>query len=113
MKHKGLNQLLSAATINDQFCSILLRDPAQALATGYFGYSFSLTPEERDLVMGIQVQRLEDFAAQIHCWMGGNGNGHNGNGNGHNGNGNGHNGNDHGSNGHQPQHFGLATLDRV
>lgn len=92
MKHKGLNQLLCAATVNVRFRDTLLRDPAQALATGYFDQIFSLTQEERSLVTGIQARRLEDFAAQVHSWIQskGNGrNGHNGNGNG-NGNGKGH-----------------------
>lgn len=119
MKHKGLNQLVSAATVNGRFCSTLLRDPAQALAVGYFGHSFSLTPEERDLVIGIQAQRLEDFAAQIYSWMrlGGNGHNRNGhNGNGHNGNGhngNGHNGNGYASQGQRRQLSGLLELDRI
>jgi hypothetical protein len=93
MKHKSLNQLLCAATVNGRFREMLLRDPAQAIATGYFDHTFALTPEERDLVLGIRAQRLEDFAAQVHRWISGNGNG---NGNGHN-NGNGHhNGNGNG-----------------
>jgi hypothetical protein len=91
MKHKALNQLLCAATVNGQFREVLLRNPAQAIATGYFGHSFSLTTEEQELVIGIQAQRLEDFAAQVYHWISGNGNGHNGhNGNGKNGNGHGH-----------------------
>lgn len=97
MKHKGLNQLLSAATINNRFCDTLLHDPAEALTAGYFGQAFSLTPEERDLVIGIHAQRLEDFAEQIHCWMRLNRNGHSGNG--------------HGNNGYQRQRFGLVNLD--
>jgi hypothetical protein len=84
MKHKGLNQLLCAATVNGRFREMLLRDPAQAIATGYFEHNFSLSPEERDLVIGIQARRLEDFAAQVYDWMSGNGNG---NGNGRNGHG--------------------------
>jgi hypothetical protein len=90
MNHKALNQLLCAATVNVRFRETLLRDPAQAIATGYFGHTFSLTPEERELVVGIQAQQLEDFAAQVYRWItGDNGrNGHNdynrnGNGNGH------------------------------
>jgi hypothetical protein len=93
MKHKGLNQLLCAATVNNRFRETLLHNPAQAIATGYFDHTFSLTPEERDLVVNIQAQKLEDFAAQVYRWISGytsgNGNG-NGNGNGKNGNGNGH-----------------------
>jgi hypothetical protein len=101
MNHKSLNQLLCAATVNTRFREALLRDPARAIAAGYFDHSFSLTPEERDLVVGIRAQRLEDFAAQVYCWIssggfsysgvGHDGNGYNGKGhNGHNGrNGNG------------------------
>jgi len=79
MNHKSLNQLLCAATVNRRFCETLLHDPAQAVATGYLGQAFSLTPEERELVTGIQAQHLEDFAAQIYCWISTDGNG-NGNG---------------------------------
>jgi hypothetical protein len=96
MKHKGLNQLLSAAVVNDRFCETLLRNPAQALASGYYDHTFSLTPEERDMVIDIRAQKLEDFAAQIYRWISGNGrtvrsssySSHKAyNGNGHNGNG--------------------------
>jgi hypothetical protein len=104
MKYKGLNQLLCAATVNDRFRSTLLRDPAQALAVGYFDHTFSLTSEERDLVVGIQAQRLEDFAEQVYCWMQSGGNGHNGNG---------HNGNGRNGNGHQKQLLGLVDLYRA
>ena len=45
MKHKGLNQLLCAATVNNRFRETLLHNPAQAIATGYFDHTFSLTPE--------------------------------------------------------------------
>jgi hypothetical protein len=90
MKHKGLNQLLCAATVNGRFRETLLRNPAQALSMGYLDHSFVLTPEERDLVINIRAQQLEDFAAQVYRWISvrGNGNGHNGNGS----NGNGRNG---------------------
>ena len=82
MKHKSLNQLLCAATVNVRFRDMLLRDPARAIDTGYFDHRFSLTPEEKEMVIGIQARQLEDFAAQVYHWMTGNGNG-----NGHNGNG--------------------------
>ena len=91
MKHKGLNQLLCAATVNSRFRETLLHNPAQALATGYLDHAFALTPEEQELVVGIKAQQLEDFAAQVYHWISGNGNGYNGNGY----NGNGRNGNGH------------------
>lgn len=118
MKHKSLNQLLCAATVNVRFREVLLRDPAKAIATGYFDHSFALTPEETELVCGIQAKGLEDFAAQVYHWISGAApaNGHNGNGQhrssqnaavmsgryGYNGLGrNGHNGNGHNGNGHK------------
>lgn len=79
MDHKSLNQLLCAATVNRRFCQVLLQNPSQAIATGYLGQTFSLTPEERELVTGIRAQQLEDFAAQVYCWISSssrNGNGH-------------------------------------
>jgi hypothetical protein len=88
MKHKSLNQLLCAATVNGRFRETLLHDPAQAIAMGYLEHSFCLTPEEQEMVIGIHAQELEDFAAQVYHWIScnGNGNGRNGR-NGHNGNG--------------------------
>jgi hypothetical protein len=97
MKHKSLNQLLCAATVNARFREALLADPAKAIAAGYFDQTFRLTPEERDLVTGIRAAQLEDFAAQVYHWISfeANGNGHNGN-----GNGNGYKINGNGRNGH-------------
>jgi hypothetical protein len=73
MMHKGLNQLLCAAVVNERFRESLLHNPAQAIAGGYMGQSFGLTPEEHDVVVGIRARELEDFAAHIHSWMSGNG----------------------------------------
>ncbi|MGD9145689.1 MAG: hypothetical protein PVG56_13480 [Anaerolineae bacterium] len=102
MKHKSLNQLLCAATVNVRFREVLLNDPAKAIASGYFDHSFALTQEEQDMVVGIQAQRLEDFAAQVYHWISDGSNGFNGNGrNGKRYHGNGHNGKGHNGNGHK------------
>ena len=77
MQHKGLNQLICAALINGPFRETLLHTPAQALAAGYYEHAFHLTPQERDLVLDIRAQHLEDFAAQVHHWIMGNGHGDN------------------------------------
>lgn len=69
MQHKSLNQLLCAATVNGRFRDTLLQNPAKALAAGYCDHTFSLTPEERELVLGIQAHHLEDFAAQVYGWL--------------------------------------------
>ena len=76
MMHKGLNQLLCAATVNRRFREALLRNPSQAIATGYFNHRFSLTPDEHDLVTGIRADRLDEFAAQVYCWILSRGDGH-------------------------------------
>lgn len=76
MKHKSLNQLLCAATVNSRFREVLLHDPAKALATGYYGQTFALTSEEQDLVLSIRARGLEDFAAQVYEWLTTSNNGH-------------------------------------
>jgi hypothetical protein len=76
MMHKGLNQLVCAATVNTRFREALLRNPAQAVAMGYFNHRFSLTPDEQELVTGIQTNQLEEFAAQVYCWISSNSDGH-------------------------------------
>ena len=73
MNHKSLNQLVCAATINARFRETLLNDPSKAIASGYFGHSFALTQEERDLVLGIRAKGLEDFAAQVYNFVSGSG----------------------------------------
>jgi hypothetical protein len=80
MTHRGLNQLLCAAVVDDGFCQTLLRDPRQAIARGYLNQRFALTAEERDLLTSIQAQRLEDLAAKVYGWVSGSGSG---NGHGH------------------------------
>ncbi len=97
-KIRELSRLISAAVVNQKFCSLLLADPALALATGYGGEAFRLATEEQELILSIRATSLADFALQLAK----NGNGHsrsNGNGNGNGHNGNGHNGN--GYNGHK------------
>ena len=67
-----LSRLVTAAVVNRKFCDLLLTTPAVAMAAGYNGESFSLTPEEWELVVSIRASSLTDFAEQL------TGNGHNG-----------------------------------
>ncbi|GIV78600.1 MAG: hypothetical protein KatS3mg050_2994 [Litorilinea sp.] len=60
-----VNRLLSAALVSRRFCHLLLTDPAAALAAGYNGEHFDLTPEERARILAIQAKSLQDFAAQL------------------------------------------------
>ena len=61
----GLSRLVTAAVINQKFCDLLLTSPTTALASGYSGESFDLTPEERELVLSIRASSLTDFAVKL------------------------------------------------
>jgi hypothetical protein len=69
----GLNALLSAAVVNKHFCALLLTNATLALAAGYAGQAFDLTPEERQLVLTIQAGSLVEFSRQLITCRGGNG----------------------------------------
>jgi hypothetical protein len=62
---KNLNRLLSAAVVSPRFRSLLLSNPAAALATGYNGESFQLTQTEYAAVMSLRASTISDFAAQL------------------------------------------------
>ena len=74
---KELSRLITAAVVNQEFCSLLLANPAVAVATGYNGEPFDLAMEEQELILSIRATSLADFAKQL--TRNGNGN-HNGNG---------------------------------
>jgi hypothetical protein len=61
----NLNRLLSAAVVSPRFRRLLLSDPAAALAAGYNGEQFHLTPEEYAAVTSLRVYTIRDFAAQL------------------------------------------------
>jgi hypothetical protein len=60
-----LSRLLTAAVVNKKFQKLLLTDPAIALASGFNGERFRLGSEEKDRVLSIHAQSLEDFASQL------------------------------------------------
>ena len=60
-----LNRLLSAAVVNRRFCRRLLRSPQMAVAEGYDGYLFDLSPRESEAIYTIQATSLADFAQQL------------------------------------------------
>ena len=62
---KNLNRLLSAAVVSPRFRCLLLSDPIAALAAGYNGESFQLTPAEYAAVTSLRVGTVPDFAAQL------------------------------------------------
>ena len=60
-----LNRLLVAAVVSHRFCQLLLSSPLIALAAGYRGQPFKLTPAERSHVLAIHATSLQDFARQL------------------------------------------------
>ena len=69
MEHKELHRLLSAAIADEGFRRRLLENPLEAVRVGYFGQSFSLTGEERELLASIRVSDFPTFSEQIHQWI--------------------------------------------
>lgn len=67
--HTGLSRLFSAAVVNRDFRSELLRDPESAITAGYSGQAFALTAEERSLVVSIRADSLADLARQVNRAM--------------------------------------------
>lgn len=60
-----LSRLLTAAVVNQEFCNLLLTRPKIALASGYNGEPFHLTPQEQKLIISLQAISLEDLAAKL------------------------------------------------
>lgn len=61
----AISYLLSAAVINQGFRETLLSDPDRALTEGFSGIQFDLDDQERELILSIQAQSLQDFAVQL------------------------------------------------
>jgi len=61
----GLSRVFAAAVVNRQFCDMLLQDPSIALQKGYLGEAFSLSKEEKDLIVSIRADSLADLARQV------------------------------------------------
>ncbi len=61
----GVSKIFSAAVVNGQFRSTLLQDPQTAIQSGYLGETFSLSKEEKDLIISIRADSLADLAKQV------------------------------------------------
>ncbi|MDX1664369.1 MAG: hypothetical protein R3272_11275 [Candidatus Promineifilaceae bacterium] len=60
-----LSRLLAAAVVSPDFCTLLLQNPARALARGYCNTEFDLSPTEEALVLSIEAGTLQEFAAGV------------------------------------------------
>ena len=59
------SRILSAAVINSSFRSMLLSDPAKAIACGYSGEKFNLGHADQKRLSSIHANSLADFATQL------------------------------------------------
>jgi hypothetical protein len=59
------SRILSAAVINSSFRSMLLSDPAKAIAGGYSGEKFNLGHADQKRLSTIHASSLADFASQL------------------------------------------------
>jgi hypothetical protein len=60
-----VNRLLAAALISNQFCSLLLKDPARALKQGFAGEQFSLSNDEQDFILSLRASSLQEFVTHL------------------------------------------------
>jgi len=64
-KDLELSRILSAAVINQGFCSSLLKTPSLAIESGYYGEFFNVNAQEKAKIEAIHASNLVDFATQI------------------------------------------------
>ncbi|NMB61703.1 MAG: hypothetical protein GYA18_05110 [Chloroflexi bacterium] len=60
-----ISRILSAAVINAGFCSSLLKTPATAIDSGYYGEFFNVNAQDKAKIKAIHASNLVDFATQI------------------------------------------------
>jgi hypothetical protein len=60
-----INRLLSAAVVSRSFRSMLLNDPAKAIAGGYCGEKFHISSKTAQQATAIHATTLADFATQL------------------------------------------------
>jgi hypothetical protein len=60
-----INRVLTAAVINTQFRSLLLKNPGKAISRGYAGEQFKLGSEEQHKLASIKATNLAEFAWKV------------------------------------------------
>lgn len=64
-RDREFSRILSAAVVNQNFCRLLLSDPALAIRSGYGGEDFHLANEETQKLSSIRASSLAEFARQM------------------------------------------------
>ena len=63
--NQDIERLIAAAIVNRDFRTLLLKDPALAIANGFNGETFDLPPREKALILSINASSLVEFARQL------------------------------------------------
>jgi hypothetical protein len=63
--HPEYSRILTAAVINKRFRYQLLKDPIQAVARGFNGETFRLSPNEEKVLSSLKGLSLADFASHL------------------------------------------------
>jgi hypothetical protein len=69
MEHRDLYRLLSAAIVDHDVQCQLLENPLQAVRAGYLGHTFSLTTQEKNMLMSISASDFSAFARYVDGWI--------------------------------------------
>jgi len=62
---REVSRLLSAAVVSRSFARTLLSDPGEALETGYQGHVFTFTDPERQILISLEAETIQEFAAEV------------------------------------------------
>ncbi len=62
---RAVVHLLSCAVVSLRFRTLLLANPARALAEGYYGELFSLSPIDRARILVVRCSTLPDLARHL------------------------------------------------
>jgi hypothetical protein len=60
-----LSRVFAAATVNPEFCHLLLEDPEQALAKGFQGETFLLPEYQKQLLLLLRTDNLAELAEMM------------------------------------------------
>lgn len=59
------SRLVSAAVVSEEFCTLLLHNPARALNNGYNGETFDFSPKEYARITSVRAASLPEFVVRI------------------------------------------------
>jgi hypothetical protein len=59
------NRIICAAVVDNRFRTMLLTNPAKAIAHGYNGEAFLITEQEANHLISIKAETLKEFASQL------------------------------------------------